>query len=219
MKLYIWIAAIILLSGSQSAYGQSTLFKEWFQQKKTQKEYLINQIVALQAYIEVAKKGYEIYDKGLNLIGRIKDGEFSLHNDFFLSLKGINPEIARYARVADIIQLQVRIAKRYSSTMKHARKGPDFSAREVSYLDRVFNRLLDDCVLLVDELIELTTSGKLELEDDQRLQRIDQLYAEMQDKYDFAERFGSEVILLGYSRATERANIETGKNLNNQKTD
>ena len=54
-----------------------------FSQKETQIEYLLTQIAGLQIYIELAQKGYAIYKDGLDLITDIKDGEFSLHRDYF----------------------------------------------------------------------------------------------------------------------------------------
>ena len=39
---------------------QAQTFAEWFRQKKTQKQYLIQQIAALQVYIGYAQKGYSI---------------------------------------------------------------------------------------------------------------------------------------------------------------
>ena len=41
---------------------------EWFQQKQTQKKYLIEQIAALQVYLGYAKKGYDIASKGIHLL-------------------------------------------------------------------------------------------------------------------------------------------------------
>lgn len=215
-KITFTVALLLLVV---TANAQGTLLKEWLKQKKTQKEYLLNQIAALQVYIGYAKRGYEIYDKGLTFIGGLKDGEFNLHNDFFLSLKGINPEIGRYARVADIIALQVSTVRTCSKSLKVARNGGNFGSDEIAYLSGVFGRLLGDCAALVDELIVLTTSDKWELEDDERLRRIDQLHAEMQDRHDFARYFGNGVTQLDQSRARERRDIENTGILNNLKTD
>lgn len=207
---------VLLLLMAGPAMAQSRWYQEWFQQKKTQNKYLINQIAALQVYIGYLKKGYRIYNKGLTTIGRLKDGTFSLHKDFFLSLKNINPEIARYARVADIVQLQVGTVQAVNRTLGTVRDNGRLRPEEIAYLVRVYGRLLEDCTLLVDELIALTTSGKLEMEDDERLQRIDGLYMEMQDKYRFAERFGREALLLYEARGRQLRDIGIGKHIHKQ---
>ena len=60
---------------------------EWVNQKSTQKKYLLQQIAALQVYINYAKKGYNIVSGGINTIRDIKKGDLNLHNTFFSSLK------------------------------------------------------------------------------------------------------------------------------------
>src|SRR3546814_4811730 len=76
--LLCWLIAMLPCS---DLFAQATKWKEWFRQKKTQKEYLVMQIAALQAYIQVAKRGYEIAKTGLTTIGNIKDGDFNLHRE------------------------------------------------------------------------------------------------------------------------------------------
>jgi hypothetical protein len=57
-----------------------------FNQNATQIEYMIQQIALLQTYIGYVEKGYDIVNKGLTLIGDIKNGDFKLHNEFFNGL-------------------------------------------------------------------------------------------------------------------------------------
>ena len=83
--------------------------REWFQQKETQKKYLLQQIAALEIYYDYAKKGYDIASKELGIIRQIKDGDFNLHRDFFNALQRVNPAIANWSRVGEIINLQVKI--------------------------------------------------------------------------------------------------------------
>ena len=201
---------LILLLGSLQpllSSAQSTWFKEWFQQKSTQREYLINQIAALKVYAGYLKKGYDIYRTGHRTIGNFKRGELNLHTDFFNSLKAVNPEVARYARVADIVALQMEIVRRSGNSLRSARKAGSFHPEEIAYMGRVYDRLLGDCGALLDELLSLTTSGQLEMADDERLQRIDLLYAEMQDNYRFAETFSNEAGMLSAARQQEQSDI------------
>lgn len=212
MKKYI---LIFLLSSLYPCFSsaQSTLYKEWFQQKKTQKEYLLEQIAALKVYSEYLKKGYDIYKTGHNAIGNFKRGEFDLHNDFFLSLKSINPEIARYSRIADIVQMQAGIIGISRKTLRELRQEGFAPAQEIDYISKVYAKVLSDCAAVVDELIDLTTPGKLEMEDAERIQRIDLLFAEMQDIYRFTETFSTDARLLSKSRKKEQSDINTLRGL------
>ena len=204
---------IVLLLLAASGGLKAQTFAEWFQQKKTQKKYLIQQIAALQVYIGYAKKGYNIAKDGLNTIGGFTRGEFDLHGDFINSLKKVNPEIKRYAKVADIIALQVKIVQGHTRTLRQLRQTGTFSGNELTYADRVFARLLDDCEKTLDELIAVTTDGKLEMKDDERMARIDKLYLEMQDKYTFSQSFGNEAQTLAALRKKEQQDIQTGRAL------
>jgi hypothetical protein len=80
------IIKIMLLNFTKSPAHSQTV-KEWTDQKKTQLECLVKQIAALQSYREVAAKGYAIIHGGLTAIQNIKKGNFSMHSDYFESLK------------------------------------------------------------------------------------------------------------------------------------
>lgn len=208
---------ILLLFAILSSGTQAQTFAEWFRQKATQKKYLLQQIAALQVYIGYVQKGYSIAKEGLNAISDIKHGEFNLHKDYFNSLKTVNPKIQNYSKVADIIALQVSIVKTYKEAIKQVRQSGTFNAGEISYVNGVFERLLDDCTKTIDALIAVTTSGELELKDDERLKRIDMLYSDMQDKYTFAKAFSNEAKLLAASRIRELNDIQTMRIINGTK--
>src|SRR6185436_16805017 len=94
----IVIIILIVVSGA-SAYSQT--LAEWTQQKKTQIQYLLDQIAANKVLIDYVEKGYAIAELGLTNIQDIKSGDFELHRDFFRSLEIVNPTIKGYVRVAD----------------------------------------------------------------------------------------------------------------------
>jgi hypothetical protein len=205
---------IIILLGLFATGAKSQTFAEWFQQKKTQKKYLLQQIAALQIYIGYLQKGYSIAKNGLTEISDFKNGEFNLHSDYFSSLKNVNPKIKNYARIADIISFQLKIVQTYHEIYQRAKQCNAFNTDEIAYVFRVFGRLLDDCTASIDELITLTTSGKLEMKDDERLQRIDALYKDMQNKYTFTKTFSNEVIELAAERLKEKNDVQTSRLIN-----
>jgi hypothetical protein len=205
---------IIILLGLFATGAKSQTFAEWFQQKKTQKKYLLQQIAALQIYIGYLQKGYSIAKNGLTEISDFKNGEFNLHSDYFSSLKNVNPKIKNYARVADIISFQIKIVQTYHQTYRQVKKSRALNTDEINYIYRVFGRLLDDCNANIDELITLTTSGKLEMKDDERFERIDALYKDMQNKYTFTKTFSNEVIELAAERLKEKNDVQTSRLIN-----
>lgn len=203
---------ILLVSKSFFSFGQT--FEEWAQQKKTQKKYLLQQIAALQVYIGYVKKGYNVMNKGLTTIRNIKNGDLNLHRDFFGSLKQVNPKIKKYAKVADIIAYQLRIMKETNKTLQGIRETGQFTTGELDYCKTVFDNLLEECLKSIDELFLVITSGEFEMKDDERIKRINALYADMQNKYAFSSSFSEEMGLLSVQRLGEQIEINRSKILN-----
>jgi hypothetical protein len=212
-RIFVLLATSLIVTNSIDAQT----WEEWFEQKKTQKKYLLQQIAALQIYLNYARKGYDIANKGITTVRNIKRGDFNLHRDFLNSLKNINPRISKYAKVADIIAYQVKIVKQAKLAIAHIKESKQFTQTELDYCKNVFDYLLDKCVKTIDELILVTTAGELEMSDDERLKRIDMLYLDMQDKYSFCCSFSEEMGLMAFQRLGEQIEINRSKISNNVK--
>ena len=209
MKIYILILSLVF-----SILANAQTLAEWTQQKKTQIQYLLDQVAANKVSIDYLEKGYEIARTGLNTIQNIKNGDFNLHRDFFGSLEIVNPKIKTYTRVADIIAYQIRIVKNISTTIKNLKESGQFNVDELDYSKAVFENLLDECLKNVDELYLVITSDELQMSDDERIKRIDQLYTDMQDKYSFCQSFSEECSVLAMQRLSEQVEILMSKKLN-----
>lgn len=70
---------------------QAQNYSEWFRQKKTQKSYLLQQIVGLQYYINLAEHWYQMVQKGTQTWHELQSGNIKIHQLFFQSLKTPNP--------------------------------------------------------------------------------------------------------------------------------
>ena len=179
-----------------------------------QRKVLLLQIAALQTYIGYAKKGYTVVKKGLNFIGDVKKGEVNLHSDYFNSLLQVNPKVKNYVRVGEIITLQIKILKVHKKTFELVRQNDLFHGDELDYIERVFERLIDNCNETLDQLLLISTDAKLEMTDDQRLEHIDSLYAAMMADYSFCEHFSQEIKILSLSKAKEKKDARQSKILN-----
>ncbi|HWV72866.1 MAG TPA: hypothetical protein VN040_14155 [Pseudosphingobacterium sp.] len=199
MKKIIITAMVLLLS--QIGYSQS--WSEWFSQKKTQKKYLLEQIVALQAYIKVAKDGYNIADKGLNTISSIKNGEFDLHHFLFNSFKNVNPAIRKNPRAGEIISLQGKISSQYRKDLQVIESADQFSDEDLAYIKRVYGRLFENCDHVLEDLNTVLTDAALEMKDDERLKRLNELYEQMHQNYAFGKSFGQQVIIMARQKRQE----------------
>lgn len=207
-RMIIMTEALIL---SCQLYAQT--HDEWFHQKKTRIQYMLQQIAANKLYIEYLQKGYTIAQKGLQTIDDIKHGDFNLHHDYFNSLKRVNTKIENLAKVAAIISFQFQIIKEAKSAVQHIKGCNQFTSTEIVYLQNVFDRLLDECAKDISSLLDIITSGEVEMTDDERMKRIDVIYVDMQDKLSFSKSFSNEALLLAMQRIQEQTDINVSKRL------
>lgn len=185
-KISVSVALIMLIT-VQLSQGQT--FGEFFNQKKTQKKYLLEQIAALQVYIGYAKKGYDIASSGLQTVRDITSGEFNLHSGFINSLKLVSPAVRKNYKVIEIIDYQIRISKAFASV----KYNDLLSLPNQSYVGDVQSQVILDCGNDLEELLLIITSGKIKMRDEERLKRLDKLYDSMIDKYAFTMNFIGQV--------------------------
>lgn len=209
MKYLIIIITGILLSTAAPAQTWNELFK----QKKTQKKYLVKQIVLLRLYLRYVKKGYDIAGKGLTAIHNIRNGEFNLHRDFFGSLNNVNPHIANSAKVADIIAFQVYVIRDLKAVKNFCSNNQNFTPEELRYVAQVYSNMLFLSDACISELLTIirpdqTGSDGYRMKDDERLMRIDKLYDDMRDKHAFVQSFDNDVRLMAKERLRERNEVE-----------
>ncbi|MHC0444728.1 hypothetical protein ACWA1F_04930 [Flavobacterium sp. 3-218] len=185
-------------------FSMLIIFPLEIQAQAKQRKELLLQIAALQVYIDYAKKGYSAVSKGLNFIGDAKKGEVNLHSDYFTSLLKINPKVRNYYKTAEIISMQLKIIKMYKRTSADLKTADLFHGSELDYIERSFERLLQNCGDTLEQLLAVTTDAKLELKDDQRIERIDALHETMLEDYNFCISFSSDARLLSVSKAAEK---------------
>jgi hypothetical protein len=200
---------LIVMICFSSCWVKAQTFNEWFRQKKTQIQYLIDQIAALKVYSQSLEKGYQITGAGLKFIHGVKKGDFDLHQFYFSSLKKVNPQVKSYTKIADIILLQTAILDACNKQKKRMRESHEFSKDEIGFSVKVFENLLDACGQIIDQLIAVLEDGNFEMKDGERLKIIDQLYDQMQDRYMFIQHFGNETNILGIQRMKDENDVKT----------
>lgn len=193
-----------------AASVKAQTFAEWFSQKKTQIKYLTQQIAALRQYGAYIKQGYAISQNGLGSISGYIKSEYGLHTNHYTSLKTVNPAIRGNSKTDSIIAYASQIPTRFAR-LKNLR-GLDDDSR--SYLANVREKVLDECNKDLSELQLVMTDGTVQMTDDERLKRLDEIYAGMKDKYAFTLSFCTEVRTLLLQKQQELNDINTLKRLN-----
>jgi len=158
------------------------------------------------------KKGYDILSGGYKAVKDISEGNFSLHKTFLDALMQVSPVVKNYKRVGDIIEYQFTL-------MKESRKGIDriisnerFSPREIQYFEKVYSNISRESLRNIDELTSIVTSDKLRMSDDERLEAIDKIYEDMQEKVLFLQDFNGSASVLALQRSKESNDVDAVRN-------
>lgn len=159
------------------------------------------------------KKGYEIVSKGYTAIKNISEGNFNLHDAFISGLLAVNPAIKNYKRVPDIITHQENIIKEYRQAFNRFKNSGTFSSSEINYLGDVYSNLFNQSLQNLDQLATVITASKLSMSDDERLEAIDRIFADTEDKLQFLRDFNRKTNILVIQRTRENQDIAKSKKL------
>ena len=172
----------------------------------------VEKLTQFKQILSDMKKGYQILEGGYNTIKDISEGNFSLHKAFLDGLMEVSPTVRNYKRVGDIVNYQVILVREYRNAYDRFQSDGNFNPQELAYLGRVYDNLFDESLRNLDELLVIITAGKARMSDDERLQAIDRIYADMQDKLMFLRHFNNNTTILAVQRAKERNDARTIRN-------
>jgi hypothetical protein len=206
----IVLLVLCLMAGTTSAQT----WNEWFRQKQTQKQYLVQQIAALKVYLGYLKQGYDLADKGLTIVGDIRNGNYSDHKDFFSSFLRVNPSIRNLPHFKMLSGFYGDLKSDLISMNKSVRESTALTESERDYVGRIYKDLQRRSDEIAGQLTVLLTDDQLQLNDQERLVRITTAYHDLKDLHAFSQSFFSATHLLIRQREREGVAIEMAKNLN-----
>lgn len=173
----------------------------------------IEKLAQFKQILSDLKKGYQIVSTGYSTIKDLSQGNFNLHKTFLDGLMTVSPAVRKYRKVADIITDQVMIVKEYKAAFNRYKQDGNFSAGEIDYLSKVYNNLFKQSLNDLDELTMVMTDSKLRMSDDERLEAIDRIHGNMNDKLLFLRHFNNNTTVLAVQRARERNDAVTMKKI------
>jgi len=203
--LMLVLISCFLLSASQPVKAQSDdvvqLLLNWKKLKQ------------LREILDNMYKGYKILTKGYKTIKDISEGNFKLHEVFLNGLLEVNPKIKDYYRIVQIIEYQKLLVKEYKQAWDYFKSNQHFTPDEIFYIEKVYSELFKRSLKDLDELIMVTTASKLRMSDDERLQAIDRIFLEMEDKLAFLQYFNNSTRLLVVQRTKALNEVNTSEKL------
>jgi hypothetical protein len=195
-RVYIFLTVILL--GLFSVQGAKA------QEQEIQQLILnLEKLNQLRSILDQMYKGYQIVSKGYNTIKDLSEGNFNLHKVFLDKLLEVSPVVKQYKRVADIIACQRALIKEYKAALLRFEELNVFNKDDMEYLERVYKSLFDRSLQNLDELLMVITANQLRMNDAERLNAIDRIYTDMQDKLQFLRHFNDKTSLLAAQKKQE----------------
>jgi hypothetical protein len=170
-------------------------------------------LLQLEQILDNMYKGYKILSDGYNAIKNIAEGNFNLHEVFLNGLYAVNPSVKNYARITRIIQYQQQLVKDYKNALRRFRADENLTADEILYIEKVYSDLSQQSLRNLDELYMIITASKLRMSDEERLQAIDRIYYDLEDKLFFLKQFNSTTQILIMQRAKVKQDVNSLRDL------
>lgn len=164
----------------------------------------IQKLTQMKQILSDMKTGYDIVSKGYSTVRDIAKGNFNLHEAFLDGLWLVSPTVRKYWKIPIIINDEVAIVKSYQSAFKVYKQAGLFNADELLYISNVYSNLLNQSLKNISDLTTIITANSLRMSDADRLQAIDRIYADMQNKTAFLTSFNNNNSILGLQRAKEQ---------------
>ena len=161
------------------------------------------------------KAGYQIISTGYNAVRDISKGNFSLHETFLDGLMAVSPEVRKYHKVVGIVKMQGTILSEYKAAYSAFKSGKSFNVQEVNYMASVYGQLNKQSLQNLDALLMVITAGELRMSDDERLEAIDRIFEDMQEKLSFLRHFNTQGIGISRQRKLEQKEVSSMQELFN----
>jgi hypothetical protein len=192
----LFFSAITIFTGGANAQ----FLGGFFSQQSDKKKLMAEQIAGYQLYLNGIKTAYTIADKGLATANQLKNGTFSLHNNYLTSLQLVAPAIGDDPKGKAIAGFYQQIIDLFQIEVNWQRNQKLLTTPEIAYLQKVGDNLRAKAKPDMDELKQVLTPGQLQLTDAERLERLDHLYEAMKDKAAFAGYFTAKCRKLALGR-------------------
>jgi hypothetical protein len=203
MKYIIFIAVMLCVLTKAGAQTQEA----------TQLILNYEKLKQLEEILDNMYKGYKILTKGYNRVKDIAEGNFNLHQVFLDGLFAVNPSVAKYQRIPDIIRYQSMLIKEYKRAFNRFKGDSNLTPDEIKYLEQVYSYLVKQSLRNLEELTMIVTANKLRMSDDERIQSIDRIYFDIENKLSFLRYFNNSTQVLVVQRAKENSEVGAMKKL------
>jgi len=168
----------------------------------------IEKLAQMKKVLQEMKNGYRMLLGGYNTVREVTKGNFNLHRIFLEGLMSASPAVKNYRRVSEIIQSELLLVNECQRAIKRFRRSSRIGAKELTYFSSIYERLLSQSLQNIQQLTMVITQGSVQMNDADRIQAIDRIYEQLQDKIHFLRNFNTQITLLELLRKGHAAELQ-----------
>lgn len=166
-------------------------------------------------WLQNAQKTLENYMSKLKLdeISDWSEKQKAQYQKYFDELRKVKLLISYYQRIKDITQKETRIINEYKRAWNLLKNDAHFTAKELDYMEKVYNGILDETVKNIDQLTMVINSLQTQMTDEKRLEIIDKTSDKVDENYMDLLLFNRQNAMLSLQRAADEADINRVKSI------
>jgi hypothetical protein len=167
----------------------------------------VQKLAQLKQILQEMYQAYTIIHNGYETIKSISEGTFNLHKAFLDGLLLVNPDVASYYKVTDIVNKEVALVSETKSANQYLRSSGVFTSTELGTFLTTYNNLVQGSLNAVAELTMVITAGSLRMSDAERLAAIDRIDNQVTGEVSYLRQFDNGAALQAMQRAKAQGNI------------
>ena len=133
--------------------------------------------------------------------------------NYFDELWRIKAALAYYQKVKDIIEKQLQLVNEYKGAWALFKQDKNFTADEMDYMQEVYNGIMDESMLNLDQLSLVINAFVTQMSDAKRMEIINEVDHNLDENLSDLREFNNQNKMMSLQRASEKGDIETVKKL------
>lgn len=194
---------IVLLLGCSTLPGRSQTIFELTEALAIDGE----QLAVMRSTLQELVQGYDQLKNGFTHIRDIVKDNFNLHKTFLDALWVISPAVRGDPRMSRIVNMSSRIMAAYRRGGVLVAGSPLFSDPERSYINGTLSGVLGNCNQQLEELAMVSTDNTLRMSDDQRIEVLSRIDAEVRAELAYLQQFNDTLALEAARRQKEAGDL------------
>lgn len=175
----------------------------------------IEKLAQFKEILSDLKQGYSVLVTGYDAVKDISEGNFNLHKSFLDGLLEVSPAVRKYWKIKEVLETQGRLIREAKKLKSRLLNAGQLHGGELAYLEKVFDRLMSSSLSQISELLKILTAGEMRMTDKDRIDRIDGIWNEVNEQYDFFRRFSQAATVLSANRSRESQMLELDRKIRN----